>query len=195
MVRRKRENVNILCKTFPYYTGGRICHRNSFFICVEKWLCHKNAFWTLFSYYICLYICIYMCAYVFLNVYNISMVVNICIIMFYLLFGIEMTMLSCFLPMIWFNNTYIDCICNQSHCKVSVPLYDCVITRYLEWSFLDIYIYIYVLKRKEPRCVHLFCSVFMERKDLVMKHLPFYWFLFQFPFGSDMVLSCTPFIV
>ena len=92
------------------------------------------------------------------------MVVNICIIMFYLLFGIEMTMLFCFLPVIWFNNTYIDCSCNQFHCKVSVPLYDCVITRYLEWSFLDIYIYICIKEEGTSLCTPIFFYFFGEKR-------------------------------
>ena len=94
------EKYNVHCKTFPHCTREMNMSQKLFFYIKEKRLYHKNAFLTLFSYYICLYICIYMCAYVFLNVYNISMVMNICIIMFCLLFGIEMTVLLCFLPMI-----------------------------------------------------------------------------------------------
>ena len=62
-------------------------------------------------------------------------------------------------------------------CKFTALLFDCVIARFLEWRFADvyIYIYIYVLKRKLPRiekhfvlyikdkCVGIYCPLINDR--------------------------------
>ena len=60
---------------------------------------------------------------------------------------------------------------------------------------IDICIYICVLHRKRPFCVKLFCSIFSDINDLIMKLFPFIYILFQPTFGIDTNLSCTPFIV
>ena len=69
--------------------------------------------------------------------------------------------------------------------KFSVPLLDFVIIQSLEWGFLGWYIYIYsyyfiLLKIKRPCRVKLFCYIYSDINDLVMKIFPFIHFCFNF---------------
>ena len=61
-------------------------------------------------------------------------------------------------------------------------------------GFLDWYMYVYMYcQEKRPICVTLWFSVFGER--LIGNKILILSIFFQLPFGSDMLLSCIPFMV
>ena len=47
-------------------------------------------------------------------------------------------------------------------------------------GLLLMYMYVYLLNRKQPRCEKIFCLIYFKRNDFVMKNLPFIYFCFDF---------------